>query len=93
MATRAGEPRRAKVSATVDAVLLREVDDFVADHPGLSRSEVLDDALRLWSARERERAIEKQYTDPITLTEDDIAEREAWRRIQRAATERIFRSR
>ncbi|HUF84281.1 MAG TPA: hypothetical protein VMQ81_06775 [Acidimicrobiia bacterium] len=85
--------RRAKLSATVEAGLLEQVDRFVAERPGTTRSAVIDEALHLWAARERERAMEEQYADPTPLSEEDQAEREAWRRIQRAAAERIFRSR
>jgi hypothetical protein len=84
---------RAKVSTTVDAVLLKEVDQFVFDHPGLTRSEVLDEALRLWSARERERAMEEQYADPSPLSEEDAAEWRSWRAIQRASAARLIRDR
>jgi hypothetical protein len=88
-----GAARRAKVSATVDAELLEEVDRFVAEHPGLTRGEVLDDALRLWSARERERTMEELYAHPSPLSEEDAAEWRSWRAIQRASAARLFRDR
>ncbi len=50
------ERRRAKLSATVDAALLAEVDRFVVDHADANHGMVIDGALRLWSLRERERA-------------------------------------
>jgi hypothetical protein len=84
---------RAKVSTTVDAVLLEEVDRFVAGRPGTSRSAVVDEALRLWTARERERAIEALYTDLLPLSAEDAAEWRSWRAIQRASAARLFRDR
>ena len=77
------EVGRAKISATVDAVLLGEVDAFVASHPGLTRSEVLDEALQLWSARQREREMEEVYRQLPSA--EEAAEYAAWRRIRRAA--------
>lgn len=53
---------------------------------------MLDNAPRLWTARERERAIEEQYAD-LPLSEVDLAERAAWRHIQQASAERLFRKR
>src|SRR5437588_11975399 len=64
MGERVKERRRAKVSTTVDAELLHMVDRFVAEHADTNRGMVFDEALRLWAARERERAIEAQHTAP-----------------------------
>jgi hypothetical protein len=84
---------RARVSTTVDSVLPEEVDRFVAERPGTSRSAVFDEALRLWTARERERAIEALYADLPSLSEEDAAEWRSWRAIQRASAARLFRDR
>jgi hypothetical protein len=88
MATAAPRRRRVKIGATVDPALLRAVDDYVARHPEYDRSKVIDEALYLWYAREQERAMREQFEAP-----DDVGpgEREAWRRIRRAAAERWLR--
>ena len=91
MARRAVERRRVKISATLDPELLQAVDAFVAEHAGLDRSKVLDDALRLWCAHQQEQAMEAQFTAP--QDEREREERAAWRRIQAAAAERIFQPR
>jgi hypothetical protein len=85
--------RRAKICTTVDAGLLEQVDRFVADHTGLTRSDVVDEALRMWSARVRERAMEELYADPSPLSEEDAAEWRSWKAIQRASAARLFRDR
>jgi hypothetical protein len=54
---------------------------------------VIDDALRLWAARERERAMEALYDDRSPLSEDDAAEWRSWPAIQRASAARLFRDR
>ena len=79
---------RAKVSVTVDPALLKAVDTFVAEHPDYDRSKVFNEALFLWYAQQEERAIEEELTAPRSEIEQE--ERAAWRRIQRAAAERIF---
>ena len=90
MGERVKERRRAKVSTTVDAELLHMVDRFVAEHADTNRGMVFDDALRLWAARERERAIEAQHTAPQSPQERE--EYAAWRQIRRSASARLFRA-
>jgi hypothetical protein len=83
--------RRVKLSVMVAPDLLRAVDDFVAKHPELDRSKVVDEALSLWYARQQAEAMERQYAEPASAEEQQ--EQAAWRRIQQTAAERIFRSR
>lgn len=80
--------RLTRLNATIDADLLDEVDRFVAEHAGASRQSVLETALRLWTARERARAIEAQHS---VEADDRDAEQAAWREIRRAAVIRLFR--
>jgi hypothetical protein len=89
MGARVVERNRVKISATVDAQLIKAVDAFVAAHPGFDRSKVIDEALWLWYAREQDRAMEEQFAPPQSGTEQQ--ERAAWRRIRRAAAKRLFR--
>jgi len=79
--------RRPKITATLDPDLLASVDAYVAAHPDLDRSAIIDEALRLWCARELERALEAQFTAPDGV---DPAERRAWDHLRRAAVVRQF---
>jgi hypothetical protein len=74
--------RRPKVTATLDPDLLASVDAYVAAHPGLDRSAVIDEALRLWLARELELAVEAQFAAPDGV---DPTERQAWDQLRRGA--------
>ena len=80
--------RRVKISATVDPILIRAVDSYVADHAGLDRSAVIDEALRLWCARQQALAMAAQYS-ASDVDEPPAEEWAAWRAIQRAAAERF----
>ena len=82
-----GFRRRPKITATLDPALLASVDDYVAAHPELDRSAVIDDALRLWRARELELAMEAQFAAPDGV---DPTERQAWDQLRRAAAVRQF---
>jgi hypothetical protein len=77
--------RRPKITATLDPDLLAAVDAYVAEHPEMDRSAVIDEALRLWRARELERAMEAQFAEPDGV---EPAERHAWDAIRRAAARR-----
>ena len=77
--------RRPKITTTLDPELLALVDAHVAAHPGLDRSAVLDQALRLWRAHELERALEAQFAEPDGVP---LAERADWDRMRRAAARR-----
>jgi metal-responsive CopG/Arc/MetJ family transcriptional regulator len=80
--------RRVKISLTIDPVLLQAVDEFVAEHPTVNRSRVIEDALRLWQSRQLEQALEAQYAEP--LTDEQVREMAAWRHIRRAAAQQMI---
>jgi metal-responsive CopG/Arc/MetJ family transcriptional regulator len=83
--------RRVKIGATIDPNILSAVDAYIRRHPQLDRSAVIDDALRLWWARQQEREMEQQYAG--TPSDEEQGEREAWRRIQRESVRQIFNRR
>ena len=80
-----GARRRARITATVDPDLLAAVDGYVASHPGVDRSGIIDDALRLWRAREIEQALEAQFAAPDGV---GPGERAAWDAVRRTAATR-----
>jgi hypothetical protein len=83
------ERNRAKISVTVDPALLKEVDEYVSEHPGLDRSKVVDQALLQWYAARQEEAIAAQHR--ATPSDEERREMEDWRAIRRAAAARTLR--
>jgi len=83
--------RRVKVGTTLDPELVGAVDTYIAAHPGTDRSEVLDEALRLWCERQQELAMERQFSAPVS--KEEIAERSSWRRLRTAAARRTLTKR
>jgi len=77
--------RRIKVGATLDPDLVAAVDAHVAGTPGTDRSAVIDEALRLWSERQQELAMERQLREDAARYND---ERAGWRRVRGAAARR-----
>ncbi|MGH2352925.1 MAG: ribbon-helix-helix domain-containing protein [Chloroflexota bacterium] len=89
MAQQTVRRRRVKIGATVDPDLLHEVDKYVQQHAGTDRSKVIDDALRLWYAKQQAAAMEAQYSSPDDVDPEEWA---AWKAISRASTERLLES-
>lgn len=91
MAEKTIERRRVKVSVTVDPSMLQAVNAYVDEHPELDRSKVVNQALQLWYTEQQQEAMERQFAPPESA--EERVEREAWRKVRRAAAERIFRRR
>lgn len=79
--------RRVKISVTLLPELLAVVDACVRENPGTHRSAVIDEALRLWSERQQERAMERQLREDASRSG---AERAHWRRVRDPAARRRF---
>lgn len=91
MRTKPRAARRVKIGATLDPDLVAAVERYIRDHPGVGRSAVIDDALRLWYARQQELALEAQYRAPSS---DRVsAELRSWSAVRKAAARRVFRGR
>ena len=82
------DERRGKISVSVDAALLHDVDAFLQQHPDLTRSAVIDQALRLWRLRLREEALIRQYTTSLTPEQEE--EQGAWNAFHRTASQTIL---
>lgn len=89
MRRRKDSGQRVKVSVTVDPELLGCVDAYLAAHLELDRSKVFDQALALWQARQQELEMTAQF-EVEELSEEDIAERAAWRAVRDAAARQRF---
>jgi metal-responsive CopG/Arc/MetJ family transcriptional regulator len=83
------ERNRAKISVTVDPALLKELDAYVAEHPGLDRSRVIDQALLQWYAARQDEAIAAQHQ--AVPSDAERREMNEWRAIRRAAAARTLR--
>ncbi len=80
--------KRVKVGATLDPELVAAVDRYVDEHSELDRSAVIDEALRIWYARQQDEALARQLSAPRSAREQ--AESRQWVGIRRAAASRRF---
>jgi Arc/MetJ-type ribon-helix-helix transcriptional regulator len=79
---------RRKISVTVDPALLKAVDAYVAAHPGMDRSKVIDAALLRWYGEQQDEAIAAQHREPLDA--ETRREMDDWRAIRRAAAARTL---
>ena len=85
----ADEPRMVKVSVTVDRGLLSFVDLFVAQHSGLSRSEIFDIALSMWVRSAQEKADMDCYAN-AGQAEGEKKSPKDWSKIQQESAKDIW---
>jgi len=73
---------KVKVTASLDAELVRAIDEFLKEAKAGSRSQLIEDALRKWhydkKKRELESQIERYY---LSLTHEEQAEDRQWNKI------------
>ncbi len=86
--TQLADDRRVKVSLSLDPAIVEYLDAYVAAHPALNRSRVVEAALRAFRQRQIEAELEAQYAEPESP--EIQRELEDWRRIRRAAVQRAF---
>ena len=80
--------RRIKVSLSLDPVVMAYLDAYVAAHPALNRSRVVELAVWAFQQRQIEEALEQQYVEPEA--EEVRRELDDWRHIRRAAARRTL---
>jgi hypothetical protein len=66
--------------------MLDEVDAYIDEHEGLDRSQVVDEALRVWYERILQEALARQHAAP--KSPEELEERATWKRIRTAQFER-----
>jgi metal-responsive CopG/Arc/MetJ family transcriptional regulator len=71
---------RPRITVTVDPDILDEIDAYVQDHEGVDRSQVVEEALRVWYARILEDALARQHA--AVKSQQEIDERAAWKQIR-----------
>jgi hypothetical protein len=66
--------------------MLDEIDEYIREHQGVDRSQIVDEALRCWYASQLSDALTKQHSAERSSEESE--ERSAWRRIRQAQAAR-----
>jgi hypothetical protein len=86
--TKIPDDRRIKVSLSLDPAIVEYLDAYIAAHPTLNRSRVVEAALRAFRQRQIQAELEALYAEPEAP--EIQRELEDWRRIRRAAVQRAL---
>lgn len=82
---------RPRITVTVDPDLLAEVDEYVREHAGSDRSQIVEAALYCWHAGVVREALARQHAAP--KSPEELEERAAWKRIRAAQAAHAERKR
>ena len=63
MDSKASSSAKVKVTASLDAELVRAIDEFLKESGDRSRSQLIEDALRKWQKEQKRQEIESQIEE------------------------------
>ncbi|MBN2060690.1 MAG: ribbon-helix-helix protein, CopG family [Deltaproteobacteria bacterium] len=74
--------RKVKVTASLDAGLIKAVDEFIDGSKALSRSQVIEDILRKWHEEQKRQDLERQIEGYyLSLSDEEKEEDRQWNEI------------
>ena len=82
MASNTSSSVKVKVTASLDAELVRAIDEFLKQSKDRSRSQLIEDALRKWQKEQKRQEIESQVEEYyLSLAKEERAEDRDWSEI------------
>ncbi len=82
MASKTSSSVKVKVTASLDAELVKAIDEFLKESKDRSRSQLIEDALRKWQKEQKRQEIECQVEEYyLSLSKEEQAEDRNWSEI------------
>ena len=81
-------PKKEKVTVSIDAALIKMIDDFVEESGNLSRSAVFEQAIHLWKQEIRDAYDLKYYSENADI---EKKENESWKAVSSEAAKYIWK--
>ena len=82
MASKALSSVKVKVTASLDAVLVKAIDEFLKESKARSRSQLIEEALYNWHKEQKKQELERQIEEYyLSLSNEDREEDRKWRDI------------
>jgi metal-responsive CopG/Arc/MetJ family transcriptional regulator len=82
MAARSSSSSKVKVTATLDADLVKAIDDFLSTSQAQSRSQFIEKILAQWHRNLKKRELEKQVEDYyLSMSDEEKREDREWDKI------------
>ena len=82
---------KVKVTASLDAGLVKAIDDFVKKSETRSRSQLIEDALRRWHKEQKMRELESQIEEYyVSLSDEEREENQEWSKISAQSANQLW---
>ena len=82
MDTRTSSFAKVKITASLDPELVKEIDEYIKGSKVRSRSQLIENVLRDWHRKQKEREIENQIEQYyLSLSNDEKNEDRQWTKI------------
>jgi metal-responsive CopG/Arc/MetJ family transcriptional regulator len=79
MASKTTSSVKVKVTASLDAELVKSIDEFLKESGDRSRSQLIEDALRKWQEEQKRQEIERQIEEYyLSLSDKEREEDRNW---------------
>ena len=91
MGTRTSSFAKVKITASLDPELVKEIDEHVKRSKARSRSQLIENVLRDWHRKQKEREIENQIEQYyLSLSNDEKDEDRQWTKIAAESAKRLW---
>lgn len=91
MDTRTSSFAKVKITASLDPELVKEIDEYIKGSKVRSRSQLIENVLRDWYRKQKEREIENQIEQYyLSLSNDEKNEDRQWTKIAAESAKRLW---
>lgn len=91
MVSKSSSLSKVKVTASLDAELMKEIDAFLKTSSTRSRSQLIENVLRDWHRQQKKRALESQIEEYyVSLSEEEREEDRQWSEIGAQSALRLW---
>ena len=82
---------KVKVTASLDAGLVKDIDDFLKKSKTRSRSQLIEEALRRWHKEQKMRELESQIEEYyVSLSDEEREENREWSKISTQSAHQLW---
>jgi len=91
MASKTTSSGKVKVTASLDAELVKTIDEFLKESVHRSRSQFIQDVLREWQEKQKRQEIERQTEEYyLSLSDEEHEEDRNWHEIATQAAHHLW---
>jgi len=92
MGSQASFSRKVKVTASLDAELVKAIDEFLKESKDRSRSQLIEDILRKWQKEQKRQELESQIEEYyLSLSNEEREEDRQWSKIAAKSAHHLWK--